>query len=121
MFKKILTIMGVIFVVLIIIGIMVGGNNSLNNVVDTTGSGEVKVTLEEYNKVKTGMTYEEVQKIVGGAGVVSGESHTDGIEGVMEAIDVMIISYNGEGQLGANCIFTFTNNKLDSKAQTGLK
>jgi len=67
------------------------------------------------------MTYEEVQRIVGGPGVITSESHTDGIAGVMEDIDIIIVSYNGEGQLGANCLFTFTNNKLTDKAQTGLR
>lgn len=121
MFKKILMGIGIIFVALIIIGIMASNNDPLNSVVDTTGSGEVTVTLEEYNKIKTGMTYEEVQKIVGGPGVVSGESHVEGIKGVSKDTDIKIISYNGEGELGANCLFTFTNNKLDSKAQTGLR
>lgn len=119
--KKILTIVGVAFLLLIILGAIMSNNDPLNSVVDTTGSGDITVTLEEYNSIKTGMTYEQVQEIVGGAGVVSSESHTDGIEGVMEDIDIKIISYNGEGSLGANCLFTFTNNKLDSKAQHGLR
>lgn len=93
MFKKIIKIFGAVFVILIIIGIAAS-----NNVVDTTGSGNVTISLEEYNKIKTGMTYEEVQRIVGGPGVITSESHTDGIAGVMEDIDIIIVSYNGEGQ-----------------------
>jgi len=38
-----------------------------------------------------------------------------------EAAGIVVYSYNGKGDLGANAVLTFMNGKLTAKAQAGLK
>lgn len=81
---------------------------------DSTG----KLTLEKYNQIETGMTYDEVKNIIGSDGTIAAESGEKGTE-----LYTIIYTWEGVGQIGANGIFTFQgeNVELDSKAQTGLK
>lgn len=72
------------------------------------------MSLSEYYKIKTGMTYEEVIKIVGSYGTESARTETQGYQ-------IVIISWNGNGQIGANATVTFENGRVSSKAQVGLQ
>ena len=78
-------------------------------------NGEL-ITLEEYNKLKTGMNYETVCKIVGSEGTKLSETGTPGTE-----LYTFCVSYEGDGETGANAVLLFQDNKLDTKSQYGLK
>lgn len=73
------------------------------------------ITLAKFNKIQNGMTYEQVQKVIGGKGSVDSESGTKGSPDY-----TLMISYNGS-DLGANAILTFQANKMIDKTQMGLK
>jgi len=77
-----------------------------------------KLTLEKYNKIENGMTYDEVKDIIGSEGTVGAESGEKGSE-----YYTVIYQYEGKGSVGANASFTFQGSplKLQSKAQAGLK
>ncbi|WP_019535693.1 hypothetical protein [Paenibacillus ginsengihumi] len=75
------------------------------------GKGDgVLITFDQYKKLEIGMTYEEVTEIIGGHGTA-----------MSEAAGIVVYSYNGKGDLGANAVLTFMNGKLTAKAQAGLK
>lgn len=73
---------------------------------DSTG-----VTMDNFNKLKTGMTYEQVVKILGEEGTVLSENEMSGYRTVM---------YQWKGGYVANMNCMFQNGKLISKAQFGL-
>lgn len=88
-----------------------------SSVTTGTTSNEEGITLEEFNALKDGMSYEEVVKIVGGPGELQAESGTPGDE--LHTVSYM---YEGEGgTLGANANLMFQGDKLNMKAQAGLK
>lgn len=113
-----------IVVILIIIGLI--GGNSANNVVQppTTGAAtEVTgaaaegpaapaLTMDGYNRIKTGMTFEQVTAIIGQPSQEMSRNELAGTETVM---------YMWEGMLGANMNAMFQNGKLVQKAQFGLR
>ncbi len=72
------------------------------------------ITLEEYNQIDTGMTYDEVVEIVGSAGTVSSEVESGGYK-------IVIVTWYGNGLTGSNANVTFTNDAVTAKAQVGLK
>ena len=72
------------------------------------------ITLEEFNKIKIGMTYENVKNIVGGAGKV-------GVESGNGKYKITVITWYGNGTAGSSGNVTFQNNKVIAKAQAGLK
>ncbi|MEH7354031.1 DUF3862 domain-containing protein [Neobacillus drentensis] len=96
---------------------MFQGNKLINKAQFGLGGGDsgVEITKEEFDKIQNGMTYEEVQKIIGGEGEVISESGEKGSD-----IHTIMIQYNGKGGLGANANFMFQGNKLQNKAQYGL-
>ncbi|MGG4142495.1 hypothetical protein ABEW34_05130 [Paenibacillus algorifonticola] len=55
------------------------------------------------------MTYKEVTEIVGGNG-----------RALSETADMVVYSYYGAGDTGANAVLSFNKGKLLSKAQAGL-
>lgn len=68
-------------------------------------SDNVTITLDEYNKLKAGMTYEEVAKIIGGNCNKTEEN-----------------TYYCSGEFaGTSATIIFENNKLKEKKQTNLK
>ncbi|MCQ6275792.1 DUF3862 domain-containing protein [Bacillus sp. V3B] len=81
-----------------------------------TESSDVTVTLDKFDQIQNGMTYEEVIQIVGGEGNLLSESGEKGTE-----FYTVMYEYKGEGDLGANANFMFQGNKLQSKSQFGLK
>lgn len=72
------------------------------------------ITLEEFNKLKTGMTHKQVANIVGSNGQLLSESDIAGYHSYM-------IMWEGEESLGANANALFQNGKLVSKSQFGLR
>ena len=78
-------------------------------------SSDVTVTLDEFNQIQNGMTYDEVVAIVGGEGNLISESGDKGTD-----FYTVMYDYTGEGDLGANASFMFQGNKLQNKSQFGL-
>ncbi len=71
------------------------------------------ITLEEYNKVTTGMSYAQLKEIVGGD--CTKELDQD-VAGMHQA------AYSCQGQdANSAAIFTFQNDSLVNKIQNGLK
>ena len=106
---------------LVLIIIMSGGivvainmNNATQTAVSGVKSDEEYITMEEYNKIETGMNYKQVKKIVGSSGEVSSQVESNGYK-------IVIITWYGDGLAGSNANVTFTNDKVTAKAQVGLK
>lgn len=76
-------------------------------------SANLAITSEMYDKVKTGMTYDEVKEIFGGDGSSVSETEIAGVKSE-------IYSWSGDS-LGANCTISFSDGKVASKSQYGLK
>jgi len=70
-----------------------------------------KITMDLYNKIENGMTYNQVKAILG-EGELSSETKIMGSE-------AKIYSYINKD--GTNANFTFTNDSMDAKAQFNLK
>lgn len=70
----------------------------------------------EFDQLKTGMSYEQATIIIGGPGEVTAESGAKG-----DAMHTVMYSYKGDGDLGANANVMFQGDKLNTKAQMGLK
>ena len=76
-------------------------------------TSSVEITMEMYEAVKNGMTYEEVVEIFGGEGAPMSSS---------KLLDSVSIIYMWEGEsLGSNCNITFQDGKVFAKAQMGLE
>lgn len=72
-----------------------------------------KVTLEQFNRLQEGMTYQEVVSILGSEGEILSSSDIAGYKTIM---------YMWEGNsLGGNMNAIFQNDKMISRAQFGLK
>ena len=99
--------------------------NSENNTPDandtpsTTTSGgslfDTTMSLAEFNKIKTGMTYSEVVEIVGCEGELMSE-----VDLGMPEYATQLYTWKGWGSLGANANVSFQGGKVISKAQIGL-
>lgn len=89
-------------------------NSSIQKSVSGVDDSSEYITLEEYNKIDTGMTYEEVKEIVGSAGTISSQVESGGYK-------IIIVTWYGNGVPGSNANVTFTNNSVTAKAQVGLK
>lgn len=84
------------------------------------GSGSTnKYTLEKFNQIQTGMTYEQVKTIMGDPGSLTTESKTPAVEGVSG--EIIIKGYEWQNPDGSNMQIMFMNSQVDTKAQAGLK
>lgn len=117
-----------LIVVIMVIAIVGGTQTSTNNTQtsssvnesevqttenEKTTTKDVKVTLEQYNQIKDGMTYEEVVEIFGGKESTSSESEIAGIKSEIK-------TWNGNGTFSIATI-GFTDGEVSSKSQTGLE
>ena len=117
-----------LIVVIMVIAIVGGTQTSTNNTQtsssvnesevqttenEKTATKDVKVTLEQYNQIKDGMTYEEVVEIFGGKESTSSESEIAGIKSEIK-------TWNGNGTFSVATI-GFTDGEVSSKSQTGLE
>ena len=91
-----------------------------NDIIKGTGAdiinSEASISLEEFNKIETGMTYKQVCDIVGGEGSLGSSVDIGGADFKTE-----LYQWTGSGSLGANANVTFQGGKVISKAQIGLK
>lgn len=74
-------------------------------------SMDAKITLDKYNQVKEGMSYDEVKDILGGGQILS----------QTKIMDMESIMYTWINKDGSNANFTFSGGKLEMKAQFNLK
>ena len=117
-----------LIVVIIVIAIIGGSQTSTNNTqtsapseatsntqstTEDSSTKDVKVTLEQYNQIKDGMTYDEVVEIFGGKESTSSESEVAGIKSEIK-------TWNGNGTFSVATI-GFTNGEVYSKSKTGLE
>lgn len=70
------------------------------------------LTMARYDKLKIGMDYSEVAKILGREGIEVMKSETDGVKK---------ITYKWEGEKNVYVVLTFENDKLTYKSQANLK
>lgn len=105
-----------IFCGLIVFGIggAVAENDAIQRTMSGTNDDSEYISMEEYNKIDTGMTYEQVKDIVGSAGEVTSQVESGGYK-------IVMITWYGNGIAGSNANVTFTNNKVTGKAQFGLE
>lgn len=75
-----------------------------------------KISLDEFNQIQTGMSYQQVVDIIGSEGTVLSETDIGGAE-----YKTTIYTWEGSGSLGANANITIQGGKVVSKAQFGLK
>lgn len=113
------------WVIIIVIIIAIGGTGASNQNTNTATSSEdiasntsakqenIRVTLEQYNQIQNGMTYDEVVAIFGGKENSSSESEVAGIKSEVK-------TWNGNGTFSAVSI-GFTDGAVSSKSQTGLE
>ena len=70
--------------------------------------------MENYNRLKTGMTYAQVVQILGKEGEELSSNEIGGYTTVM-------YKWDGDAGWGANMNAMFQNGKMNSKSQFGLK
>ncbi|WP_346916610.1 DUF3862 domain-containing protein [Clostridium sp.] len=75
------------------------------------GNKDAGITLDKYNQVTEGMTYDEVKAILGEGQLTS----------KIKIMDTESIIYSWINKDGSNANFTFSGDKLDMKAQFNLK
>mgnify|MGYP005772188037 CR=1 FL=1 len=75
------------------------------------------ISLEEFEQIQTGMSYQEVFDLVGSRGELLSEADL----GLGDEYYTAIYSWDGEGALGANASVTFQGGYVTSKAQAGLE
>jgi hypothetical protein len=77
------------------------------------------ISKAEFDQLKTGMSYKEAVAIIGGNGEILSESGTPGGTGF--DIHTVMYMFEGESGIGANANLMFQGDKLQNKAQFGLK
>lgn len=80
--------------------------------VDKEMNAPQKITLAKFNKIKSGMTYEEVVEILGEEGTVMSDSEMGGQTAVM---------YSWSNKNGSNMNAMFQNGGLINRSQFGIK
>ena len=75
------------------------------------GNNDAGITLDKYNQVTEGMTYDEVKAILGEGQLTS----------QIKIMDTESLIYSWINKDGSNANFTFSGDKLDMKAQFNLK
>ncbi len=83
------------------------------------GSDENVLTMEKFEQIENGMTYEEVVEIIGIEGTLTAELGEKGTD--LYTVSYMYSEKQTKGSLGANASFMFQGGKLNTKVQLGLK
>lgn len=91
-----------------------GSNKAIQKTMSGTSDESEYITMEEYNAIETGMSYDEVKEIVGSSGEISSQVESNSIK-------IVIVTWYGNGVAGSNANVTFTNNEVTGKAQVGLQ
>ena len=77
------------------------------------GSDGAKATMDAFNQIENGMTYDQVVEIIGGEGELMSESEIAGIS-------MAIYTWDGNSAF-SSCQVTFQDGVVTSKSQYGLK
>ena len=107
-----------VLLAILIIGV-IGAAVSPGDETNTTETGtsivqeQTKMTLEKFNKIETGMTYQQVVNIVGEEGTLSTESSY--------ANQTMKVYYWYASNGISNATVSFMNGKVTAKSQLGLE
>ena len=108
-----------VFATIIVIFLGIGVASSINeNALPSSSQSykDEKITLEKFNKIETGMTYQEVVDIIGEEGTVLSEVD------IVQDEQYHTIMYSWTAKDGiANANVTFQAGKVVSKAQIGLE
>ncbi len=111
----------VVLVLAIVLSVCLCSCATPNDIIKGTDAdiinSEASISLEEFNKIQTGMTYKEVCDIVGGEGTLGSSVDV----GIGDEYKTEIYQWTGDGSIGANANVTFQAGKVISKAQIGLK
>lgn len=100
---------------LVIFVLMIAFSGIMMSITSPGGSPSPElITMEEYNKIQSGMTYDEVKEIIGSGGELTSTVSANGYT-------VSIYSWYGNKTTGANANVTFENGKVIGKAQVGLQ
>ena len=104
--------------VVIVLGAIVGatGENNNNNTTQTgttVTQKQEKMTLEKFNKIETGMTYQQVVDIIGEEGTLSTESSYGS--------QSMKVYYWYASNGISNATVSFMNGNVTAKSQIGLE
>lgn len=75
-----------------------------------------RITFDEWQRLTDGMTRDQAAEIVGSYGSTDAESGISGDE-----FHTVLVSWSGEGSVGANANAMFQGGRLVSKAQFGLR
>lgn len=105
--------------------VLTGCSEELNNLSDELDdasyvypdSKDVIVTLESFQKLKSGMSENEVWNIIGGTCTKTGTSDL----GIGSEYVTITYGCNGNGSVGSNVILMFQGGKLYTMSQVGLK
>lgn len=108
-----LRIFGVFLAIVGVVGALSSCEDYINSTSENTKDTDKYITLEEFNKIQNGMSYEEVKNIIGSDGTVVSDTEIEGFR-------MIIYSWYGEDEI-SNANFNFQNNKLTNKTQIGLK
>ncbi|MQN00866.1 MAG: DUF3862 domain-containing protein [bacterium LCO1.1] len=76
-------------------------------------TSKVKVSLKQYEQVKTGMTYDQVKKVLGGDGALMSADEILGVKGET-------YSWSGKSLL-SSCTIIFSGGKVSSVTEAGLE
>ncbi len=87
--------------------------NNYKNTIPSEENRENKITLEKFNQIENGMTYEEVVSIIGEEGTLSTESSYGNQT-------MRIYSWYASDGI-SNATITFMNGNVKGKSQIGLK
>ena len=113
-----LIVLTVFIVAAVTIAWIILGAKNQNDIIQQSVSGVSEeseyITMEEYNQIESGMSYDQVKEIVGSPGEISSEVNSNGYH-------IMIVTWYGNGLAGSNANVTFTNDEVTGKAQVGLK
>lgn len=102
--------------ILICIGMSTISNETNNETNDNNSSkdeNQCYITIEKFNQINIGMTYEEVKNIIGCDGNLSTET-------AVENQTLKIYGWYAKNKV-SNATFSFTNDVLSGKSQIGLE
>ena len=89
------------------------GLNEISSSLEVDQNSPDKMTLDKFNKIKTGMTYKEVVNIIGSEGTLSTESSYAGQT-------MRIYGWYASNGI-SNATISFMNGKVNGKSQIGLE
>lgn len=97
----------------------INGKQTYSMFGENTGSqnNPSTISLEEFEAIQTGMSYQEVFDLVGSRGELLSEVDM----GLGDEYYTAVYAWEGEGSLGANANVTFQGGQVTAKAQSGLE